>query len=327
VTQDDEEQRRRAERARQAGLFRYGLIQDVIDPLLSAAQRGALVRELAGREHDGPSGARTRVSEQTIRRWIRAWRAGGFQALVPAPARVTPRTPAEVLALAVALKRENPRRTAVQVTRILRAQAGWAPSDRTLRRHFARLELDREIEGAPQVFGRFEASRCNEIWTGDALHGPVITGRKTYLFAFLDDRSRAVMAARFGFSEDTVRLAAALRPALASRGVPESIYVLVLDTPAGSAVCPATCRNAAPAGSLTFQAQPEIVRQRLHNPGDRKVCRGRWESSPGHVRPAGLARRAARPGCLPGGVHRGLPGIPGRPWLQPADHRQRRGDS
>jgi putative transposase len=189
VTQDDEEQRRRAERARQAGLFRYGLIQDVIDPLLSAAQRGALVRELAGREHDGPSGARTRVSEQTIRRWIRAWRAGGFQALVPAPARVTPRTPAEVLALAVALKRENPRRTAVQVTRILRAQAGWAPSDRTLQRHFARLELDREIEGVPQVFGRFEASRCNEIWTGDALHGPVITGRKTYLFASASART------------------------------------------------------------------------------------------------------------------------------------------
>jgi hypothetical protein len=33
VTQDDEEQRRRAERARQAGLFRYGLVQDVIDPV------------------------------------------------------------------------------------------------------------------------------------------------------------------------------------------------------------------------------------------------------------------------------------------------------
>ena len=211
VIQADEEARRRAERARQAGLFRYQLIQDVIDPQLSAAQRGALVRELAGREHDGPAGARMRVSEQTIRRWARAWRAGGFEALVPAPARVTPRTPAEVLALAVALKRENPDRTAVQITRILRAQAGWAPSDRTLQRHFTRLELD--------------ASRCNEIWTGDALHGPVITGRKTYLFAFLDDRSRAVMAARFGFSEDTVRLAAALRPALASRGVPEHVYV------------------------------------------------------------------------------------------------------
>ena len=92
----------------------------------------------------------------------------------------------------------------------------------TLQRHFVRLELDRELEGRPQVFGRFEAARCNELWTGDALHGPVIAGRKTYLFAFLDDRSRAVMAARFGFSEDTVRLAAALRPALASRGVPRT---------------------------------------------------------------------------------------------------------
>jgi len=57
------------------------------------------------------------------------------------------------------------------------------------------------------------------------LHGPYVAGRKTYLFAFLDDHSRAVMAARFGFAEDTVRLAAALRPALATRGVPEAIYV------------------------------------------------------------------------------------------------------
>ena len=225
MTQADEEARRRAERARQVGLFRYQLICEVIDPQLSARQRGQRVRELAAAEHDGPGGAKVRVSEQTIRRWVRWWRAGGFEALVPAPARVSPRTPAEVLALAVALKRENPERTAVQIARILRAQAGWAPSDRTLQRHFVRLELARELEGRPQAFGRFEASRCNELWTGDALHGPVICGRKTYLFAFIDDRSRAVMAARFGFSEDTVRLAAALRPALAARGVPGQVYV------------------------------------------------------------------------------------------------------
>ena len=33
------------------------------------------------------------------------------------------------------------------------------------------------------------------------------------------------MAARFGFAEDTIRLAAALRPALQARGVPEHVYV------------------------------------------------------------------------------------------------------
>lgn len=228
MTQADDERRRRAERARRVGLFRYELIQEVIDPQLSARQRGKLVRELSEATHTDPFGQRVRVSRPTIDRWIRWWRAGGFEALVPAPARVLPRTPVEVLEVAVALKRENPERTAAQIGRIMRAQSGWAPSERTLQRHFERLELDRELAaggGVPEVFGRFEAERVNEIWTGDVLHGPMICGRKTYLFAFLDDRSRAVVGYRFGFSEDTVRLAAALRPALASRGVPGSIYV------------------------------------------------------------------------------------------------------
>ena len=128
--------------------------------------------------------------------------------------------------LAAALKKENPARTAAQVQRILKAQAGWAPDVTTIQRMFNRTGLTslRAPEAAP-VFGRFEAARPNEIWTGDALHAIRLDGRKTYLFAFLDDHSRAVMAARFGFAEDTIRLAAALRPALGSRGVPEYIYV------------------------------------------------------------------------------------------------------
>ncbi|MPY81452.1 MAG: DDE-type integrase/transposase/recombinase [Actinophytocola sp.] len=192
--------------------------------------------------HQGPFGAPVTMSRHTIDRWVRNYRAGGFEALVPTPARVTARTPAEVLEVAVALKKENPDRTAAQIARIIRTQSGWAPSERTLHRHFDRLELDRELQAKPrEVFGRFEAERCNELWVGDVLHGPRIgtAQKKTFLFAFLDDRSRAVMGARFGFSEDTVRLAAALRPALASRGVPESLYVdyaepWVMPTPDGN---------------------------------------------------------------------------------------------
>ena len=47
-----------------------------------------------------------------------------------------------------------------------------------------------------------------------------------YLFCFLDDHSRAVMAARWGYFEDSVRLAAALRPALAGEGVPEAVTLI-----------------------------------------------------------------------------------------------------
>jgi putative transposase len=45
---EDEEHKRR-ERVQQIGLFRYLLIRDAADPSLSRRQRGAKVRELAGR--------------------------------------------------------------------------------------------------------------------------------------------------------------------------------------------------------------------------------------------------------------------------------------
>ncbi|MEV4418335.1 hypothetical protein, partial [Catellatospora sp. NPDC049609] len=105
----------RAERARKVALFRYTLIQEVIDPGLSTRQRGVLVRQIAGREHDGPFGDKIVVARNTIDRWARWFRQGGFAALVPRPAQVTARTPAEVLDMAGGLKRENPARTATQV--------------------------------------------------------------------------------------------------------------------------------------------------------------------------------------------------------------------
>jgi putative transposase len=177
-----EEDRKRAARAEQVALFRYQLIREAADPALSTRQRGRLVRELAARAHPGPFGDDVVVSRATLDRWIRAWQTGGFAALAPPARQVTPRTDAAVLELAAGLKRENPGRTAAQVARILRVTCQWSPSARTLQRHFERLELNTRPDGRPPaVFGRFEASRPNELWTGDALHGPPVAGRKAYL--------------------------------------------------------------------------------------------------------------------------------------------------
>jgi putative transposase len=221
----DDEVKVRAERARAIGLFRYQLIREAADAAHSTKERGKMVRELASREHTDPFGRRVRVSRQTIDRWIRDWRAGGFDALVPNVRQCTPRTPEEVLELAVALRRENPQRTAAAIRRILRTQLGWAPDERTLQRNFNRLGLIHAAAGSAPVFGRFQAEHRNDLWTGDALHGIRINLHKTYLFAFLDDHSRLLSGYRWGHAEDTVRLARALRPALASRGVPKAIYV------------------------------------------------------------------------------------------------------
>lgn len=145
---------------------------------------------------------------------------------MPNPRQVTPRTPAEVLDLAVALRRENPDRTAAAIRRILHTQLGWAPDERTLQRNFHRLGLTGDTaSGSAPVFGRFETEHPNDMWIGDALHGIAIQSRKTYLFAFIDDHSRLLPGYRWGYAEDTVRLAAALRPALACRGVPKAVYL------------------------------------------------------------------------------------------------------
>jgi putative transposase len=209
---------------RDVALFRYSLIREAADPGLSKAQRGALVRRLASRDHVGPDGERARVSRTSIDRWIRAWRAGGYEALLPPVRAGVPLTSAPTLDAAVVLKREEPRRTAAQVARIL-AEAGMEVGERTLQRHFARVGLNRPAS-ATRAFGRFEAAEANERWTGDAMHARfTIAGRKPILFAFLDDHSRAVVGWRWALSEDTLRLEAALRSGLAARGVPASIYV------------------------------------------------------------------------------------------------------
>jgi putative transposase len=213
------------DRRRDIALFRFSLIREAADARLSHRERGELVRALAAREHLGPSGEPVLVSRDTLDRWIRAWRRGGFGALMPEPRPCVPRTAQEILSLACDLKREGPRRTAAQIAEILATTRAMAVSSRTLQRHFARLGLGRG-EGRPQAtYGRFEAGERNELWTGDALHGPAIGALRSILFCFIDDHSRLLPGYRWGSMEDSLRLEAALRKGLAARGVPRGIYV------------------------------------------------------------------------------------------------------
>src|SRR5450432_4408208 len=220
-------------RRREIGLFRYALIRDAADPGLSKAQRGRLLRALADREHVGPDGRLVRVSRTTLGRWVRAYRRGGFDALVPRPKVVPVRTPAETLELAFALKLERPERTAAQVHEIMLATAedrDRVPGLRTVQTHLARQGLNVRADGrAPgKVYGRFEAAARNELWTGDGLHGPTLAGaaaRRAVLLAFIDDHSRMLVGWRWGTGEDVFGLEAALRSGLMARGVANAILV------------------------------------------------------------------------------------------------------
>ena len=64
-------------------LFRYGLIADLIH--LPAGSRGlyARLREKAAADYSIPGSNRIRVAPETLRHWLKAWRRGGFDALLP----------------------------------------------------------------------------------------------------------------------------------------------------------------------------------------------------------------------------------------------------
>ena len=208
-------------------LWRYSLIREPADPRVSCGERGRLVRSLAVRLHAHPSGELRSVGRTTLDDWIRAYRAGGFAALVPKQRASVPRTPRALLEQAEVLRRENPARTCAQIARIITAaNDGRGPSPSTIERHLRRLGLTRaELRGDRRAFGRFEAERPNELWVADCLHGPMIAGKRAILFAALDDHSRLVVGARFAHAESTVRLEGVLRSAFQARGLPGRLYV------------------------------------------------------------------------------------------------------
>ena len=102
-------------------LHRFGVIAEALAERLTPAERGALVREIAGRTHAHPDGDERRYTRGTIDRWIRTWRKSGLEGLEPEARSDTGavRAHPELTEEACALRLERPTRSAAQIARIL----------------------------------------------------------------------------------------------------------------------------------------------------------------------------------------------------------------
>ena len=141
-------------------LHRWAVIAEAAGARLTAAERGALVRQIAARDHTHPDGSARRYSRGTIDRWLRAWRAGGLEALKPSPRADTGvvRAHPELFAEATALRLELPGRSAAQIASILYHRHGVAVAERTVRGQLRRAGLHRAALAAePKAYGRYEA--------------------------------------------------------------------------------------------------------------------------------------------------------------------------
>ena len=214
-------------------LHRWAVIAEATADRLNPAERGVVVRAIAGRSHTHPDGSTRRYSRGTIDRWVRAWRAGGLEGLRPSGRSDagTVRAHPELAEEAVALRLELPTRSAAQIASILLHRHGVRVSERTVRAQLRRRGLHREaLEAEPKVFGRYEAARPNERWITDVLVGPWVPHPKidvsvrAKLFLVVDDHSRLLIDGVFYAYENARACQDLLRRAIVRRGMPEVLY-------------------------------------------------------------------------------------------------------
>jgi putative transposase len=264
-------------------LHRWAVIAEAAAARLTAAERGAAVRQIAARAHAHPDGSSRRYSRGTIDRWIRAWRSGGVEALKPSPRADTGavRAHPELFAEAAALRLELPGRSAAQIASILFHRHGVAVAERTVRAQLRRAGLHRAALAAePKAFGRYEAARPNERWITDVLVGPWVPyprkegSARARLFLIVDDHSRLLVDGRFFGHENARACQDLLRRAVTRRGVPDVLY----------------CDNGAPFANAWLARTCAVLGVRLvHSRPYSPEGRGKQERLNRYIREAFLA--------------------------------------
>jgi len=231
---DSDDKRREA-----IALFRYGLIAELAQLPPGSPGLYARLEQKAAATYTIPGTTRTRVAAETLRDWLKRYREGGFEALLPRPrtdrgqSRVLPAPVAELL---ITLKEQNPKRSVQRLIREAR-QTGQLPAElplhpSTVHRLLAHAGLMQKKSAEPTTTDRrrFAFERPGELWMSDVMHGPTVTAagrsrRKTYLIAFLDDATRVIPYAAFSLSENTQAFLPVFKQALIRRGLPARLYV------------------------------------------------------------------------------------------------------
>lgn len=228
------------ERRRQIALFRYGLIADLVQ--LPSHHRGLykLLEEKALREYEIPGTLRRHVAVETMRGWLRDYRRGGFDALLPkvrSDRGAARAIPPRVLDLLCELKDAEPDLSIPLVIQKARQEHPTIVTDElelplsTVHRLLARRGLTkrRKDDGTSKDRRRFEYDDANELWMSDVMYGPKLRVdgrlRQTYLIGFLDDATRMIPHATFALTERTAAYLPALEHAIRRRGIPKRLYV------------------------------------------------------------------------------------------------------
>ncbi len=187
-------------------LKRFQMISPLLDESLDDGKRSQLRDEIA---------AKNGISKRSIYRYEKYFRENSFQGLKPMNrekrrSQALPENYDEIIAEAIQLKKEVPRRSIRQIIKILELE-GWAPPGvlkaSTMQRYlykagFGVKQMKRYTEKRESTSRRFCRPHRMELIQGDIKYGPTIRtadGKliKTYLSSLIDDHSRYILQSEF----------------------------------------------------------------------------------------------------------------------------------
>jgi len=218
-----------------AALWRYGLISELLHGCSLGLTLTERLKAAAERTWNHPEQGLIRLKADTLRHWIYRFRKGGINMLEDRPRadKGKSQVPKTVTDRLTELRKEHPHATTERLLDIMIGENSWnavRPSRSALYRLADLQGLKRKPVGASgiQEAHAFAYNAFGEMWVADFLHGPKIRiGRqmkKTYLLAILDDATRFVVFAAFGWSEGTAALIDGLSMAIRRFGIPARFY-------------------------------------------------------------------------------------------------------
>ncbi len=215
-------------------LFWCDLLHPILFDEIDASETNQYLKRLAQKDVRYPDGRVGKPSLSTLRRKLNRYRQRGFAALARqsradrGKARsVSP----EVLAFAIELKREQPRRSHKSINRFVMERFGVRVPKSTLYRHLRAAGATRLKLGIVRkpVRKRWTREHTHDLWVGDFEEGPyvLVEGEAvaTHLSAFIDCHSRYVVEARYYVRQNLDVLSDSLLRAFAVHGAPKQLYL------------------------------------------------------------------------------------------------------
>jgi putative transposase len=222
----------------EVGLFRYGLIHQLLQEGLQKGERAALMRNILSKTYNIPFSSRTTVGERTIYKYLAWYKEGGFKALLQGERKDAGSVrviPDEVLKKAFEFKQDVPQRSIREIIEMLElsgyVEKGCIKNSTLSRIMYANTEITPVVEKCKtKTFGRFQKENVNDTWQSDIKHCIYLKDpqnpseyMKTYLVCFLDDRSRKVCG-KIYFQENAANVEDCFRKALIKMGTPGNFY-------------------------------------------------------------------------------------------------------